>query len=93
MNYFGRTFDFVKKHSEWFTVLGLCILFYFIFFHNIGNYPLMDVDETRYVSMARDMFHTKENLRYFFGESVFLLRYSGKLTSLLHDFRWHCMEC
>ena len=49
MNVITRTFDFIKKHPEWFTVLGLCILFYFIFFHNIGNYPLMDVDETRYV--------------------------------------------
>lgn len=71
MNYFGRTIDFVKKHSEWFTVLGLCILFYFIFFHNIGNYPLMDVDETRYVSMARDMFHTKDFMTLILDDEYF----------------------
>ena len=49
MNAITRTLDFVKKHPEWFTVLELYILFYFFFFQNIGNYPLMDVDETRYV--------------------------------------------
>lgn len=52
--------------------LGLSLLFYFIFFHNIWAYPLMDADETRYVSMARDMFNNKEfftlylNGEYFF---------------------------
>lgn len=63
---------FVKNHADLFTFLGLCILFYLIFFHNIGNYALMDVDETRYVSMAREMFQTKDfltlhlNGEYFF---------------------------
>mgnify|MGYP001049449270 CR=1 FL=1 len=71
MNAITRTLDFVKKHPEWFTVLGLCILFYFIFFHNIGNYPLMDVDETRYVSMARDMFHTKDFMTLILDDDYF----------------------
>ena len=71
MNVITRTFDFIKKHPEWFTVLGLCILFYFIFFHNIGNYPLMDVDETRYVSMARDMFHTKDFMTLVLDDDYF----------------------
>lgn len=71
MNAITRTLDFVKKHPEWFTVLGLCILFYFIFFHNIGNYPLMDVDETRYVSMARDMFHTKDFMTLVLDDDYF----------------------
>ena len=48
-----KFFDFIKKHGDLFTFLGLLIVCYFIFFFNIGNYPLMDVDETRYVSMAR----------------------------------------
>ena len=55
---------FVKNHADIFTFLGLCILFYLIFFHNIGNYALMDVDETRYVSMAREMFQTKDFLSF-----------------------------
>ena len=71
MNYITCTCDFIKKHPEWFTILGLCILFYFIFFHNIGNYPLMDVDETRYVSMARDMFHTKDFMTLILDDEYF----------------------
>lgn len=71
MNVINSTIDFVKKHPEWFTVLGLCILFYFIFFHNIGNYPLMDVDETRYVAMSRDMFHSKDFMTLMLNDDYF----------------------
>ena len=64
--------DFIKKHSDLFTLFLLLILCYFIFFFNIGNYALMDVDETRYVSMARDMFHSKDFLTlYLNGEYFF----------------------
>ncbi len=64
--------DFVKKHIELFTLGALFLLCYFLFFYNIGNYPLMDVDETRYVSMARDMFNTKDFLTlYLNGEYFF----------------------
>lgn len=64
--------SFYKKYTEPLTIIGLCLLFYYIFFHNIGAYALMDVDETRYVAMARDMFHSKDfmtlylNGQYFF---------------------------
>lgn len=69
---FNKVFDFVKKHSEIFTIIGLGIIFYLIFFFNIGNYALMDVDETRYVSMARDMFNTKDFMTlYLNGEYFF----------------------
>jgi len=63
--------DFIKKHSEFFTILGLFIAFYFLFFHNIWAYPLMDVDETRYVAMARDMFHTKDFLTLYLNGDFF----------------------
>ena len=67
-----KFFDFIQKHGDLFTFLGLLIVCYFIFFFNIGNYPLMDVDETRYVSMARDMFHCKDFLTlYLNGEFFF----------------------
>ena len=67
-----KVLDFVKKHSEIFTILGLIIFCYFVFFFNIGNYALMDVDETRYVSMARDMFNTKDFMTlYLNGEYFF----------------------
>lgn len=82
---FEKITDFIKLHPEVCTVTGLFILFYFIFFHNIGNYALMDVDETRYVAMSRDMFHTKDFMTlylngdyffekpplYFWGECLF----------------------
>lgn len=62
---------FCNKHSEVLTVLGLAILFYFIFFHNIGTYSLMDVDETRYVAMSRDMFNTKDFLTLYLNGQYF----------------------
>ncbi len=67
-----KTINFIKKHSDLFTFLGLLVICYFVFFFNIGNYALMDVDETRYVSMARDMFHGKDFLTlYLNGEYFF----------------------
>ena len=91
-----KFFDYIKKHADLFTFLGLLILCYFIFFFNIGNYPLMDVDETRYVSMSRDMFHFKDfslkNRLFIFGVNVFLLQFLEKLPNLRQDFRLHCTE-
>ena len=63
--------EFVFKHQEIFTLLGLGILFYFIFFHNIWAYALMDVDESRYVSMAKDMFNTKDFLTLYLNKEFF----------------------
>jgi len=64
--------DIYNKHSEIFIVAGLAIIFYFIFFHGIGTYSLMDVDETRYVAMSRDMFLSKDFLTlYLNGEYFF----------------------
>ena len=61
-----------NKNIELLTILGLGIIFYFIFFHGIGTYPLMDVDETRYVAMSRDMFNTKDFMTlYLNGEYFF----------------------
>ena len=55
--------NFVLKHPE--------LLFYFIFFHNIWAYALMDVDESRYVSMSKDMFHTKDFLTLYLNKQFF----------------------
>lgn len=63
--------EFIKKHSEMFTILGLLVAFYFLFFHNIGTYPLMDLDETRYVAMSRDMFHTRDFLTLYLNGDFF----------------------
>lgn len=67
-----KILNFIKNHKDLFTFLGLLLICYFVFFFNIGNYALMDVDETRYVSMARDMFNTKDFLTlYLNGEYFF----------------------
>lgn len=64
--------EFVKKHSETFTFIGLCLILYFVFFFGIGSYPLMDIDETRYASMAHDMFRSKDFMTlYLNGEYFF----------------------
>ena len=63
--------SFIDSHKDLFTVLGLEILFYFIFFHNIWAYPLMDVDETRYVSMSKDMFNTRDFLTLYLNKEFF----------------------
>lgn len=63
--------NFVYKRLDLFVFLGLAILFYFNFFHNIGEYALMDVDETRYVLMARDMFNTKDFMTLYLNNEYF----------------------
>lgn len=71
-DFMKKIIDFIKKYDDIFIFSGLLILCYFIFFFNIGNYALMDVDETRYVSMARDMFHAKDFMTlYLNGEYFF----------------------
>lgn len=71
LSFWNILVNFIKKHSEIFTVLGLGIIFYFIFFHGIGTYSLMDVDETRYVAMSRDMFHSKDFLTLYLNGQYF----------------------
>lgn len=67
-----KLWKFIAKHPEIFTVIGLLIAFYYIFFNDIGTYALMDVDETRYVAMAKDMFNTKDFMTlYLNGEYFF----------------------
>lgn len=66
-----RVQSFILKHIDVFTFLGLGIVFYFIFFHNIWAYALMDVDESRYVSMAKDMFNSKDYLTLYLNNEYF----------------------
>ncbi len=90
---------FVTAHPELFTIIGLLIAFYYIFFNGIGTYALMDVDETRYVSMAKDMFNTKDFMTlylngeyffekpplYFWGECLFFALF-GKINEFTARF-------
>lgn len=64
--------EFITKHKSIFIFIGLLIVCFMAYFWGLGSYPLMDVDETRYVSMARDMFHSKDFLTlYLNGEYFF----------------------
>ena len=101
--------DFIKKHADIFTIVGLLVAFYFLFFHNIWAYPLMDVDETRYVAMSRDMFHTKDFLTlylngdfffekpplYFWGEclSFGLFKHINEFTSRIPMAMYASLTC
>lgn len=69
--FINKIFEIYNKHPEIYTVLGLGLLFYFIFFHGIGTYYLMDVDETRYVAMSRDMYHSKDFLTLYLNGQYF----------------------
>ena len=60
-----------NRHPEFYTIILLGVLFYFIFFCGIGTYSLMDVDETRYVAMSRDMFNSKDFLTLYLNGHYF----------------------
>lgn len=63
--------NFVKTHREIFALIGLLVLCYFLYFFSMGNYSLIDVDETRYVTMSRNMFYTKDYLTLFLNGDFF----------------------
>lgn len=66
-----RIRNFILSHPDLFTIIGLGIVFYLIFFHNIWAYALMDVDESRYVTMAKDMFHSKDFMTLYLNNEYF----------------------
>lgn len=57
---FQKISDYIKNHKELFSILGLGFVFYLLFFYNLGAYPLIDVDETRYVEISRNMWKMKD---------------------------------
>ncbi len=64
--------DFIIKKKNIIYFLLTLIGIYLLYFHNIGSYKLLDVDETRYVDMSVDMFNKGDfstlylNGKYFF---------------------------
>lgn len=49
----------------------LGFMFFYGFRYWVGTYPLLDVDETRYVNMAREMFHSKDFLTLYLNGDYF----------------------
>ena len=63
--------NFALAHPDLFILSGLTVLFFVIFFYGIGTYALMDVDESRYVLMAKDMFNSKDFLTLYLNHEYF----------------------
>lgn len=54
-NFLKKTKDFLFKYQNVLNILLLGVLCGLFLFVNLGKYPLIDIDETRYVNMSRDM--------------------------------------
>ena len=60
------------KHKQFYTILGLTLFCFVMFFAFIGSYPLIDVDETRYVRIAQEMFISNNFLTPVINGEIFL---------------------
>lgn len=49
----------------------LGLVFFFTFVYGLGAYPLLDIDETRYVTMAKTMYNTKDFLTLYLNGDYF----------------------
>lgn len=63
--------EFYEKHKNALFILGVVIVTYFLYFHNLGNFKLLDVDETRYVDMSRCMRETGDYMTLFLNGEYF----------------------
>lgn len=61
----------MKKNGIIILYCILGIILFFGFFYGLGSYPLLDVDETRYVDMARGMFNSKDYLTLYLNREYF----------------------
>ncbi len=51
----GYGMNYIKKHIGIFISMFLILMCIILYFINLGEYPLIDTDETKFVSIARDM--------------------------------------
>src|SRR5574344_960340 len=83
---------FLNKHLEMLCVLALFGICYLLFFYNMGAYPLIDVDETRYVQMAKEMVFNhdfltlKLNGEYFFEKPPLYFWIVASSFKFFHNF-------
>ncbi len=61
-----------QKYSTFINIIVLALFCYLFLFHNLGIYPLIDVDETRYVNMSRDMFFLRDYVTPYLNFENFL---------------------
>ncbi len=80
--------DYLRKNSNKISIAILFIVCFLLYFHNIGSYPFIDTDETKFVSIAKDMLNYSDwiNIKIN-GENVFdispLFFWITNLTCLL----------
>ena len=60
------------KNKEWFPIAVLTIFCLIMFFAFAGSYPLIDVDETRYVRIAQEMLISNNFLTPMINGEIFL---------------------
>lgn len=61
----------MKKNHFIMLFCLLAFICYYGYFYKIGKYPLLDVDETRYVNIAREMFMTKDFMTLYLNGDFF----------------------
>jgi len=64
-------FEIIKKYSDKAFPVALFIFCFIFLFLQLGNYPLIDVDETRYSAMAREMSEKGDWLTLYLNNSFF----------------------
>ena len=52
--------QFLKKHIEAISLILLLLVCFFLYFFAMGEYSLVDVDESRYIAIARDMINAND---------------------------------
>ena len=64
--------DYLRKNSNLISIAILFIVCFLLYFPNIGSYPFIDTDETKFVSIAKDMLNYSDwiNIKIN-GENVF----------------------
>ena len=72
----GNFISFLKKkfntNGNFFFILGLILLCRFFYFNGLGDYKLIDIDETRYINIAQNMFHSKDYITPYLNFEPFL---------------------
>lgn len=63
---------YISKHANIFCILSLIFFCYLFLFHGLWMYPLIDVDETRYVQMAKEMIERNDWVTMYLNYIPFL---------------------
>ena len=68
--------SFLKKkfntNGNFFFILGLILLCWFFYFNGLGDYRLIDINETRYINIAQNMFYSKDYITPYLNFEPFL---------------------